>query len=302
MTWHITQHAIERAAERLWPALDAQDIRLRLLGMCHDAHYVKTLESGADLWRGPKPMRIRMYVRSSGDTQTLQSVVQATDEHGMMPLQVTAVMASRLLYGQTLPYLDGIVSAGCFRLLSPEQQSAMPLPCETDWLDDLDLPFERWESNAVPVSGSDTRLWRDGKLWGWKASEAMLPADYGHTKMAYRQPVAWQAFNEFSQKASLTTNAGRFKPSDLVMPGVTCRNVFWFCVGDPVRLRLALNQVTAIGKKTGTGGGKVQEWIVAHHTDADAWKHRRMPSPEGNGQWFAIRPPYHRSERLYPCL
>jgi hypothetical protein len=50
-----------------------------LLAMCQRAHPVKALPSGLWLWRGPKPLRLRLRVRDAGAVRELVTVLEDCD-------------------------------------------------------------------------------------------------------------------------------------------------------------------------------------------------------------------------------
>lgn len=77
--WTITEHAVDRYLERVRPGASRGHARHELEQHCAVAHYVKTLPSGIEYWRGPKPRRIRLRVERDGDTLRLVSVLEAFD-------------------------------------------------------------------------------------------------------------------------------------------------------------------------------------------------------------------------------
>lgn len=88
--WFVTPHAIDRWIERFTPrsfreAPLTEAMRARVLGWIIDeterARFVKRLASGVELWRGPKPRRIRFLVGASSDgaLPALLTVMPACD-------------------------------------------------------------------------------------------------------------------------------------------------------------------------------------------------------------------------------
>lgn len=83
-TWYITLRAVEDylrltgrdpdAADDTW---DSAEEELRELAA--EAHYVKTLDSGAEVWRGKRPLRLTFHVtlgaRTEGDAPQLVRVL-----------------------------------------------------------------------------------------------------------------------------------------------------------------------------------------------------------------------------------
>ena len=66
--WFMTPHAVERFRNRAgWQrASDYESALAALIDESRGAHFVKTLNTGAELWRGPKPRRLRFIV-GAGD-------------------------------------------------------------------------------------------------------------------------------------------------------------------------------------------------------------------------------------------
>lgn len=60
--WQISDHAITRYIQRVMRGRTVERARADLVWMLERAHFVKTLPSGMDLWRGPKPLRLRLRV------------------------------------------------------------------------------------------------------------------------------------------------------------------------------------------------------------------------------------------------
>lgn len=77
--WRITDHAVRRYRERLrGRARDDGQARGQLLAICQGAHRVKALPGGLELWRGPKPLRLRLRVRP-GEPMELVTVIEDCD-------------------------------------------------------------------------------------------------------------------------------------------------------------------------------------------------------------------------------
>lgn len=64
----------------------------------------------------------------------------------------------------------------------------------------------------------------------------------------------------------------------------------WYLVGDLEEVKALLEDITAIGKKTSQGYGKIRKWVVEPWLE-DLSHLRAMPDPEGDDIW-GIRPPY----------
>jgi hypothetical protein len=58
----VTPHAVERYQERVHRGICYDRALREILEICERAHYVKDYHGGAQYWRGPKPMRLRLLV------------------------------------------------------------------------------------------------------------------------------------------------------------------------------------------------------------------------------------------------
>jgi hypothetical protein len=79
--WFVTPHALQRWREhfdRRSAALVALD---HLIAECESAHFVKALDTGAQLWRGAQPRRARFVVSvgSEGSLPALVTVLSTFD-------------------------------------------------------------------------------------------------------------------------------------------------------------------------------------------------------------------------------
>ncbi len=61
-SWQISDHAVARYIGRVMRGRPVAEARADLLWMLERAHFVKALPSGLELWRGPKPLRLRMRI------------------------------------------------------------------------------------------------------------------------------------------------------------------------------------------------------------------------------------------------
>lgn len=81
--WFITPHAVTRFRERTAWDGNYVSARKELEKESQDAHFVKSLDSGAELWRGPKPRRLRFLVGpGEGGLPALLTVLAAFDRTG----------------------------------------------------------------------------------------------------------------------------------------------------------------------------------------------------------------------------
>lgn len=60
--WFITPHAVRRYRERCRIWLSYEDARDILIGLSMRARRIKERGPGVELWRGPKPERLRFIV------------------------------------------------------------------------------------------------------------------------------------------------------------------------------------------------------------------------------------------------
>lgn len=68
--WFVTPHAVEQFSARAagWERASTYEHTLAtIIDESRRAHIVKILQSGAELWRGPKPRRLRYIVRPGAD-------------------------------------------------------------------------------------------------------------------------------------------------------------------------------------------------------------------------------------------
>lgn len=65
----MTPHAVQRYRERVAPNMSYEGALGCIINDSVGAHKVKDLDAGAELWRGPKPRRLRYIV--SRDAQVI---------------------------------------------------------------------------------------------------------------------------------------------------------------------------------------------------------------------------------------
>lgn len=65
--WEITDHAVQRYIQRVRRGLPYDQAIGELVYQSHHAHFVKALPGGLELWRGPKPRRLRFRVEPAGN-------------------------------------------------------------------------------------------------------------------------------------------------------------------------------------------------------------------------------------------
>lgn len=74
----VTNHAVVRFRERVAPWHPGR-VRRYLVEQCEQGHFVKVLACGLELWRGPKPRRLRLRVSRQGNVMVLESVLFSFD-------------------------------------------------------------------------------------------------------------------------------------------------------------------------------------------------------------------------------
>jgi hypothetical protein len=80
--WFATPHAVQRWREYFDPRVRSYEKALgNLLRECHGARFIRVLDTGAQLWRGPRPRRARFIVSltSEGELPALVTVLPSFD-------------------------------------------------------------------------------------------------------------------------------------------------------------------------------------------------------------------------------
>lgn len=72
--WFVTPHALDRYREHVRSDSPGGALLRRLLTEAEKAHFVKALDNGPQLWRGPPPRRLRFIVSVCSDG-TLPSLI-----------------------------------------------------------------------------------------------------------------------------------------------------------------------------------------------------------------------------------
>jgi hypothetical protein len=81
--WFVTPHAARQFRDRAgWQRADDYESALvELIDESRAAHFVKVLDSGLELWRGPKPRRLRYIVGpGEGNLPALVTVLRSHDK------------------------------------------------------------------------------------------------------------------------------------------------------------------------------------------------------------------------------
>ena len=81
----VTPHAVWRYIERVRPGISYRQALHDLIAQGRGAHRVKQLDSGHELWRGPKPRRLRLLVAPASGGGLPQLVTILTTFDGWTP-------------------------------------------------------------------------------------------------------------------------------------------------------------------------------------------------------------------------
>lgn len=79
--WFVTPHAVQRYRDRVHDVSHEEALGA-LVDIAARAHYVRDLPSGMELWRGPRPLRLRLRVARStapGELPQLLTVLAGCD-------------------------------------------------------------------------------------------------------------------------------------------------------------------------------------------------------------------------------
>lgn len=227
----------------------------------------------------------------------------------MTPLKITAKMAEPIIdYGDGI-HLDGLLAYGRFRERERESlNDDLPDPNHCDWPIDFDLPLARWH---VPLAGQcHARLLEDGRLWGWRASDAVWPDDTIEGSVALRKMTDQDQMVRHTDASKLSVSTGTLKNKDKRYPTRLAHNLVWYAVGQLDRVRALLKEVTHIGKLHGHGQGRVQQWSVEEVGEdwsllRDGALMRRLPASVGGADRppirGTIRAPYWHKSRQCDC-
>jgi hypothetical protein len=222
-------------------------------------------------------------------------------------MRITARMDGEIVYLGDLLHIDGPIASAVYQDLDADARGAIPPLDGAEWPLDLDLPLSRWlVPYDVGVHGPvDARLLADGAVWGWCASAADDEAWLRRGKREYRKKPDLARMSRYTDAKSAHLSSGHMKAYDLAFPTVLAAQVVWHAIGDVDKVRALLQRhIYAIGKKRGTGAGRVREWVVESEdldrsVMVDGVLARRMPagSAPGSPRFGSIRPPYHSNSR-----
>ena len=245
--------------------------------------------------------------------------------HGKVPMRVVARLDEPLAYLGDLLHLDGFLHSAALHDLDLRTRKTIE-PIETaDWPTDFTLPLATWWVDYDPDQhgeinpqllkrGKTGKKGTDPQLWGWCATAADDEAWQVRSKLEIRKRPPLKEMGRYTDARTHNVSSGHMKAYDLAKPTVFSREVVWYALGDPDRVRHLLTAyITAIGGKRSIGSGTVREWLVEEtsvDTDGvlvDGKLARRMPAgaAEGAYRMGAIRPPYWHHTRnvgsVEPC-
>jgi hypothetical protein len=83
--WFITPHAVERYIQRVRPGISYDEALEDIIAYSEAAHRVKEWRPGVDLWRGPKPHRLRFMVGTLRPGAPQLLTVYAGKDPGFVP-------------------------------------------------------------------------------------------------------------------------------------------------------------------------------------------------------------------------
>lgn len=212
------------------------------------------------------------------------------------PLRVTAVLRAPVVSDEWLP-LDGIVRSQALRDAFGWPDRSLP---GGDAHDGPPLP-----PRSVPLAkrGSKTGAW-------WYACSFAQPQPWWVTEGVDHWNKRFDAsladlVDFVGKRGRVIIEAGRYRAYHMPVYYRVARQVEWYCVGEPERLRYLLSTVTAIGKKRAYGWGRVREWRVEPW--AEDWSEWRDGAPSralpehligkagrrGRLGYYGLRPPYY---------
>lgn len=224
-------------------------------------------------------------------------------------LRIRATLREPVVYYGDGMHLDGILAYGAFLALPIEQRQALP-PISSAWAEDFDLPLERWSVSSPPLEWSDERLMtRDSLLWGWRASAAHADWQLQAAHEVRKMPQI-DEMKRRTQEKTAQISMGQLKACNISHPARWTRTVEWYARGDLAGVVALLDRVRSIGKMTGHGAGRVEEWSVEEiaedrSLEYDGLLRRVMPLaywPDAERVMIStIRPPYHHRSRQALC-
>lgn len=240
-----------------------------------------------------------MAPTTAGVLVPFQTTVDTTADSCWTPVRVAARLAEPVvgLAEQPAP-LDGPVSWGVYLAAV---DAGVPLPPLTpEWAVDFALPLATWARPVPDGEQPDPRLLTaDGRVWGWACSRALYDVD-AHTAVDVRRKPATAQMARYTGERKHHSGLGPHKARSVALPAVVAREVHWWTLADPDRLRQLLDRVTHLGRNTRHGHGRILTWTITEDEQArTGWQQR--PTPATGGRPDSVRAPYWHPTRRLPC-
>lgn len=216
----------------------------------------------------------------------------------MTPLKLTAHINSTVAYNRDegLP-IDGPL---CYHAALERLGERFFEPPDND---------EIARASAVPDPDCGLATHEIGDTWIYRASLAEIHGDYGteihHWNKQIDEPMLAHLVDRGAMKPrKVQLGAGEFKSYHQPVYSEIVERLVWYVEGDEERIRDLVPRIRALGKKRGTGGGRVLLWEIEPHDEAMRWLYRpdgglarAIPLGEsaewsGDRMLVGFRPPY----------
>ena len=154
-----------------------------------------------------------------------------------------------------------------------------------------DLPLARFETGSGWV-------WQASWLTICPAGEVrQVPMVRRADEAAFAQDLAAGIWSARRKISSINLGSGRYKAYAFNVPTQWADHVDAFCVGDAERVKALVARITALGKLSRNGWGRVAKVEVQTGAEPMAWLRRTMPADCDLGPGWTqsvgrLRPPY----------
>ena len=172
--------------------------------------------------------------------QILKKIIDYETGNDYVPLKVEMGIVPPVYITSPFLHLDSIMSYLCLRDALGELFYSMPTE-ETIDISLLDLPLKKTEDiyhSSVGIYSDNAKLYKDTIYKRFTDKETY--------KLSKKQ-----------QNGRIKTNQGHFKDFMINLPILITDRITFYCNGDKKELKRLLSHLTAIGKKTSIGGGKI---------------------------------------------
>ncbi len=212
------------------------------------------------------------------------------------PLRIRARLQTGVISDQFLP-LDAILYYHAVRDAYGEQDVTIPGASTIPEGGDVSLPLLKCE-------GPESRMWFYGCSFAqWPAHTVEDKTFYvKQARLHYSDMIGFQG-----RRGKIQNRRGPYKSYHVNVYYRHALHVDWYCVGDPAALRGLLRFCTNIGKKGSQGWGAVLDWEVTEWPedwsikDGSGRRVRAIPSSQGRGFLYGIRPSYWHRRHQFPC-